>query len=240
LIYREADRVVARDESRRKLWTYYPDTGPLRRALYPKHLEFFAAGAAHRERLFMAANRVGKTEGVGGYETTLHLTGEYPPWWEGRRFERPVAAWVAGKTNETTRDIVQAKLFGRVEGSGAKKRFAGTGLVPGEAIGGSTWRGAFPDLADTVAVRHAGGGWSTLGLKSYQQGRGAFEGTEQDVVWLDEEPPLDVYVECLVRTMTTDGLVMVTFTPLEGMSDVVMSFLESERAGPSASLGAGA
>jgi phage terminase large subunit-like protein len=51
------------------------------------------------------------------------------------------------------------------------------------------------------------------------------------VVWLDEEPPLDVYVECLVRTMTTGGLVMVTFTPLEGMSDVVMSFLESQREG---------
>ena len=46
--------------------------------------------------------------------------------------------------------------------------------------------------------------------------------------------------------MTTDGLVMVTFTPLEGMSDVVMSFLEGGkmpeqgREGPSASLGAGA
>jgi phage terminase large subunit-like protein len=80
-----------------------------------------------------------------------------------------------------------------------------------------------------VAVRHASGGLSTLGLKSYQQGRGAFEGTEQDLVWLDEEPPLDVYVECLVRTMTTGGLVMVTFTPLEGMSDVVTSFLEAER-----------
>ncbi|WP_428659365.1 terminase large subunit domain-containing protein [Reyranella sp.] len=174
----------------------------------------------------MAANRVGKTEGVGRYETVLHLTGAYPPWWVGRRFDRPINAWVAGKTNETTRDIVQAKLFGRVEGSGGKKRFSGTGLVPGDAIESCAWRGAFPDLADTVSIRHAGGGISTLGLKSYQQGRGAFEGTEQDVVWLDEEPPLDVYVECLVRTMTTDGLVMVTFTPLEGMSDVVMSFLE--------------
>src|SRR5258706_11323160 len=90
-IHREADRRVARDESRRKLWSYYPDSGPLRRELYPKHLQFFAAGALHRERLFMAANRVGKTEGVGGYETTLHLTGVYPPWWEGRRFERPIA-----------------------------------------------------------------------------------------------------------------------------------------------------
>jgi phage terminase large subunit-like protein len=41
-----------------------------------------------------------------------------------------------------------------------------------------------------------------------------------------------VYVECVVRTMTTGGLVLVTFTPLEGMSEVVLSFLESERAGP--------
>jgi hypothetical protein len=32
-IWREADRLVARDEGRRKLGTYYPDTGPLRRAL---------------------------------------------------------------------------------------------------------------------------------------------------------------------------------------------------------------
>jgi phage terminase large subunit-like protein len=101
--------------------------------------------------------------------------------------------------------------------------------VPGDSIADCSWRGAFPDLADTVAVRHASGGLSTLGLKSYQQGRGAFEGTEQDVVWLDEEPPLDVYVECLVRTMTTGGLVLVTFTPLEGMSDVVLSFLDPQR-----------
>ena len=151
-----------------------------------------------------------------------------------RRFDRPVSAWAAGKTNETTRDIVQAKLFGRVEGSGVKKPFAGTGLVPGDAIEGCSWRGAFPDLADTVAIRHVGGGVSTLGIKSYQQGRGAFEGTEQDVVWLDEEPPLEVYVECLVRTMTTGGLVMVTFTPLEGMSEVVTSFLQAQGDGAGA------
>src|SRR5579859_2050394 len=114
----EINRRLTSDEKRRKLWTYYPDEGPLRRELYPKHLQFFRGGARHRERLFMAANRVGKTEGVGGYETTLHLTGLYPPWWEGRRFDGPVDWWAAGKTNETTRDIVQMKLFGKVEGSG--------------------------------------------------------------------------------------------------------------------------
>ena len=30
------------------------------------------------ERAMMAANRVGKTWGAGGYETALHLTGRYP------------------------------------------------------------------------------------------------------------------------------------------------------------------
>ena len=71
---------------RSKLREFYPETGPLRRELYPRHLEFFAAGRKHRERLMLAANRVGKTEGVGGYEVALHLTGAYPDWWPGRRF----------------------------------------------------------------------------------------------------------------------------------------------------------
>jgi phage terminase large subunit-like protein len=68
----------------------------------------------------------------------------------------------------------------------------------------------------------------TLGLKSYQQGRGSFEGTSLHVIWLDEEPPVDVYGECLIRTATTNGIIMLTFTPLEGLSDVVMSFLPME------------
>lgn len=222
---KELQQRITRADGRRKLWSYYPDEGPLRRELYAKHLKFFRGGVEHRERLFMAANRVGKTEGVGGYETTVHLTGEYPEWWEGRRFDRPVEWWAAGKTNETTRDIVQAKLFGKVEGSGPTKRFAGNGLIPGDNIGDVGWRGGFPDLADTVQIKHKAG-WSTLGIKSYQQGRGSFEGTEKDGIWLDEEPPLDIYTECLVRTMTTNGLIMITFTPLEGMSETVLSFLE--------------
>lgn len=214
-----------RRKAGRKLLTYYPDDGPLRRELYPKHLEFFAAGAKYRERLMLAGNRVGKTEGVGGYETTLHLTGQYPAWWQGKRFDRPTRVWASGKTNETTRDIVQAKLCGPVTWRDNKKSVAGTGLIPAESIGATAWKSGVQDLIDVLHVKHVSGGWSMLGLKSYQQGRGSFEGTEQDVIWLDEEPPLDVYAECLVRTMTTKGVVLLTFTPLEGLSDVVLSFL---------------
>lgn len=222
-----AIKELQRRDLRRKLYTYYPDTGPLRRELYIKHMEFFSAGALYRERLALAANRVGKSEGIGGYETALHLTGLYPEWWNGRRFKKAISSWAAGKTNTTTRDIIQAKLFGQVvtdEVTG-KKSFSGTGLIPGDCIGKVTWKSGFQDLADSIKVKHVSGGWSTIGLKSYEQGRGSFEGTEQAVIWLDEEPPLEVYTECLVRTMTTNGLIILTFTPLEGLSDVVLSFL---------------
>jgi phage terminase large subunit-like protein len=208
------------------LYDYYPDNGPLRRELYPKHMEFFRAGHDYRERCFMAGNRIGKTEGAGGYETALHLTGDYPYWWEGREFDKPVKFWAAGKTNETTRDIVQFKLFGEVKGSGANKRVSGTGLIPGELIGDISWKQGVADLIDKVEIRRADGrGTSILGLKSYQQGRGAFEGTEQDGIWLDEEPPIDIYGECLIRTATTNGLIYITFTPLEGMSETVLQFI---------------
>ena len=76
----------AQYEAGRKLWQYFPDDGPYRRALYSKHLAFFAAGAHYPMRLMLKGNRVGGTEGFG-CELTYHLTGDYPPWWEGKRFD---------------------------------------------------------------------------------------------------------------------------------------------------------
>jgi phage terminase large subunit-like protein len=207
-----------RRTERRKITTYYPDEGPLRRELYPKHCEFFAAGPKYRERLILAANRVGKTEGVGGYELALHLTGDYPAWWQGRRFSRPISAWAAGDTGITVRDILQKKLLGPVGNWG-------TGLILGDRIVRTVRSSGIADKLDSVFIRHASGGSSTLTLKSYDQRRESFQGTEQDVIWLDEEPPLDIYTECLMRTMTNNGMIMLTFTPLLGMSEVVLAFL---------------
>ena len=216
--------------SGKKLWTYFKDEGDLRRELYKKHLEFFQAGTKYRERLVMAGNRVGKTESIGGYETTLHLTGLYPDWWNGRRFDKPIRAWVAGKTNETSRDIVQTKLFGAVSWRDGKKTFAGDGLVPRDCIGEITWKQCVQNMADTVMVKHKSG-WSVVGIKSYQQGRGSFEGTEREWIWLDEEPPQDIYTESLTRTMTTRGGVVLTFTPLEGTTEVVDDFVKKSAEG---------
>ena len=202
------------------------------RHLYKKHMEFFRLGATTRARCFMAANRVGKTFSAGGYEMTCHLTGRYPEWWEGKRFRHPIRGWACGKSNETTRDIVQTTLLGDIEYQGARKMVDGSGVIPRECIGTMpgqiTWKQGVADLIDTIRIKHSSGGWSKLGFKSYQQGRGSFEGTAQHVVWDDEEPPMDVYNEQVIRTATTKGIIMVTFTPLEGMSDVVQQFLPDD------------
>ncbi|MEO5368522.1 MAG: terminase family protein [Magnetococcus sp. DMHC-1] len=209
---------LLQDQKERKITTYYPATGALSREKYPKHMAFFAAGSHNRERLMMAANRVGKTEGVGGYEVALHLTGLYPEWWPGRRFKEPVRVWVAGDTAKTVRDIIQLKLLG-------KPGEFGTGLLPRKALIETRHKQGVADAVDTVTVRHVSGGTSRLVFLSYDQGRTAFQGTEQEVVWLDEEPPMAIYTECLIRTMTTDGMVICTFTPLQGISDVVKYYL---------------
>jgi phage terminase large subunit-like protein len=182
-------------------------------------MAFFAAGARHQERCMMAANRIGKTFGLGGYETTLHLTGLYPDWWQGYRFAQPIETWAASNTAETTRDIVQAALMGPIGE-------LGTGLIPGDAIlGEPSKRSGVTGAFDTARIRHVCGGASLLGFKSFDQGRRRFQGTAKHVIWLDEEPPADVYDECMMRVMTTDGLMLCTFTPLLGLTEIALRFM---------------
>lgn len=209
---------LQRRSTERKLYGYYPDEGPLRRELYTKHLKFFEAGALRRQRLMLAANRVGKTEGVGLYEMTLHLTGEYPEWWVGKRFNKAIQAWAAGDSGPTVKEILQFKLLGPL-------LTPGQGLLPATNIHKIVRKSGVPDAVDTVYVKHKSGGLSQLTFKAYEQGVEAFQGTEKDVILLDEEPPMDIYTECLMRTMTNNGSIMCTFTPLLGMSEVVLYFL---------------
>lgn len=222
--YIEADEDYRRFNKKKLL---FPDTGPLRRELYTKHMEFFRVGAQYPERTFMAGNRVGKTV-AGGYETECHLTGDYPDWWEGHRFRARSRVWVAGDTNETTRDILQLELLGEIGFRGNRKMPDGSGLIPRDAIGDVTWKSGVPNLIDTVTIKHKCGNQSLLGFKSYDQGRRVFQGTAKELIWLDEEGPEDVYGECLMRTATTRGLIMCTYTPLNGLSELVLSFLPQE------------
>lgn len=212
-------------KKRSRMASYYPDKGQFPRSAYTKHLAFFEAGARFRERAFIGGNRTGKTV-LGAYEITCHLTGRYPVWWRGKHFNRPTKCWAAGDTSKTVKEILQSCLLG-------DPGQTGTGMIPGEAIIKVTARTGVAEAVDTVYVRHISGRASVLTFKSYDQRREAFQGTAQDHIWLDEECPQDIYTECLMRTMTTAGSVALTFTPLMGLTDVVLSFL------PGGSPGAG-
>lgn len=221
MLYRLLKEKEARQLTGGHLVKIWPDYGDLSWDKYPKHMEFLAAGTKFRERFFSAANRAGKSL-TGAYEAACHLSGQYPAWWPGRKFDHPIEMWAAGDTSQTTRDIVQKELLGP-PGS------EGTGMIAVELLANLKKKAGVPDAIESFKVRHISGGWSYCGFKSYDQGRRSFQGTAKHFIFLDEEPPLDVYGECLIRTATTDGMIIVTATPLRGLTPFVQNFMEQAR-----------
>lgn len=212
LALREAAE-IAKELDRRRRTNRLRDYSP-----YPKQAEFHAA--RERECLFMAGNQLGKTV-AGAAEASMHLTGEYPDWWAGPRFSRPITMLAGSESYELTRDGVQRLLIGPP----AAEEEWGTGYIPQRCIRDRTRRSGVSNALDSVTVKHVSGGVSSLLFKAYEQGRGKWQANTVDYVWFDEEPPEDVYFEGITRTNATGGLVRVTFTPLKGMSDVVARYL---------------
>ncbi len=201
----------------RKKYQQFYDFAP-----YPRQMDFLAAGRTKRERLLIAGNQNGKTH-TGAYEAACHLTGDYPSWWRGRRFEKPTKGWIAGETSLVVRDVQQKKLCGE---PGVDELF-GTGMIPKDLfVDKPSLARGITDAYDTIQVRHKSGGVSVARFKSYEQGRTKFQGESIDWGWADEEPPEDVYAELLTRTVATGGMCFMTFTPLKGRSSVVMRFLD--------------
>ena len=177
------------------------------------------------EGLYVCANGVvthncGKTWS-SAYEIAMHLTGLYPDWWQGKRWSRGVTGWALGQSMESTRDTIQRLVLGR-------PGEWGTGTIPADLILGQPKRAqGVADCVDCVFVRHVSGGTSRLYFKSCEKGREKLQGETLDFAALDEEPPIDIYIEVLTRTNATRGIVWITFTPLLGMSEVVRMFLQN-------------
>jgi len=187
-------------------------------------------GATCGQVLDMCANQVGKTEGLR-FEIAYHSTGRYPSWWTGRVFKKPLLIWACGTTNELTRDVLQDKLFGDPAtfpesfgtGSIAKKYLDVNKVVKKPQV---------PNAFAQVPVKHITGGWSTIIMKSYDAKKRAFMSKAVDIIALDEEPPVDIMSSCLVRMVNKpNSLLKMTFTPENGMTDVVSQFMTDLRPG---------
>ena len=97
------------------------------------------------------------------------------------------------------RDGVQRTLLGEPK----DKNQWGTGLIPGDKVVDWSLRQGLADACDSILVKHVSGGISTIGFKSYDQGREKWQSETLDWTWLDEEPPQDIYTEALTRTNAT-------------------------------------
>lgn len=183
---------------------------------YAKQKLFHSLGATKRERMLLAGNRVGKTFSAAT-EVSFHLTGYYPDWWEGARFKKAARWGIGSKTAELTRDGAQKMLLGPFG------RF-GTGTIPKAAIIDYKLARGIPEAVDIFRVKHASGGVSEGVFKAYADGREKWQADEWQGVWLDEEPPEDIKSEASARTAVTSGPIILTLTPLLGMSNVVRQF----------------
>lgn len=180
------------------------------------------------EKAAITANQVGKTTSAA-MEVAMHLTGQYPDWYKGIRFRVPVDWIVAGNTNEVTRDICQNELFGDPKDD---KKF-GTGAVPLHLIGKKERKPGVPNALETVQVKHVPSGrWSAVTFKCYEQGPKKFMGLRSNGGWLDEEPPEEILSQVRRSVFAKNpSLILLTFTPEEGVTKVVHQFMDYPQKG---------
>ena len=195
---------------------------------YPYQQKFHKTGSEANQRLLMAANRIGKSFS-GAAEMSYHLTGLYPDWWEGRRYDKPITAWAGGVSNETTRDIVQYELLGSPDDPDA----FGSGAIPKSKIIKTERKPGVPNAKSVALIQHVTGGNSSLHFKAYEMGVDKWQGRSVDCIWLDEEPSRELYSQAVTRTLDRKGMVYMTFTPESGMTETVASFMNNLQPGQS-------
>jgi len=208
----------------------FPAEGPFSRTRYSKHMQFFKAGATHRFRVLGGGNGSGKSFTVST-ELDFHMTGEYPDWWEGYRFKKSIKVWVICESGSLWRDSMQQALLGSVGEE------LGTGLIRKDLIHDTKSMPGVPGAIGQIMTKHKSGGVSSVTVKTFEMGRNQFQAANLDLLIFDEEPPEDIYSECVMRTRGVEGVrapgrVMMAFTPLKGLSEVVLRYLPNGRFPP--------
>lgn len=161
---------------------------------HEKQVEFHSSDA--QKRLFLGGNRSGKTVG-GGTEAVMWLTGKH------KYLETPPPP-IRGR-------CVSVDFLNGVEKI-VKPEIAR--WMPSSELKGGSWETAFNKELRTLTLANE----SFLEFMSYDQDVDKFAGTSRHFIWFDEEPPRDIYIECLQRLLDVNGKFWMTLTPVDGMS----------------------
>lgn len=156
-----------------------------------------------KNRWVFGGNRTGKTE-CGAVETVWLLRGIHP----FRQNRKNVSGWVVSVSYEVQREVAQQKILSYLSPEWISDIVMQSGRKDNPHNG----------VIDTIEIKNVFGGTSRLSFKSADQGREKFQGASLDFVWFDEEPPKDIYEECLMRILDRKGDLFCTMTPLKGLS----------------------
>ena len=159
-------------------------------------------------------NRSGKTE-IGGAIAAAYFLGK--KYFEGERAwewvkdlpiddSRPRNIWVVGLDFNAIRDIIWREKLrqGRTHPA----------FIPNESD---------PTIKkiNDADFQIFGSDGSVITGKSADSGRDKFQGASVDLVWIDEEPEVEIFDECYQRTVDCGGRLLVTLTPLKDISSGV-------------------
>ena len=158
-----------------------------------------------RNRWVFGGNRSGKTQ-CGAAEAVWLARGTHPY----RKNRKDVFGWVVSLTTQVQRDVAQQKILYYLRPDWIVDIVMQSGRKDNPSRG----------IIDQIVVKNALGGTSVIGFKSCDQGREKFQGSSLDFVWFDEEPPEDIYEECLMRVLDKEGDIFGTMTPLKGLTFV--------------------
>ena len=170
-----------------------------------------------RNRWVFGGNRSGKTE-CGAVEAIWMARGIHPY----RRNRKDVFGWVVSLSQQVQRDVAQSKILHYLPKNWIADIVMLSGRKDSPASG----------IIDQIKLKNVFGGISTIGFKSCDQGREKFQGASLDFVWFDEEPPRDIYEECLMRVMDRKGDIFGTMTPLKGRTFVYNEIYLNARRNP--------
>ena len=174
---------------------------------HTKQMVFHADTASNR--WIFGGNRTGKTQ-CGAMEAVLWALCIHPH----RNLRNATEGWVVSLSTRFGRDVAQRKILKYLNDKSKDNKVIKEVVM----LKGSK---DYPErgVIDYMLIKNQFGTDSKISFKSCDQGREKFQGEGLDWVWFDEEPPEDIYEECLLRTLDKAGsAIWGTMTPLKGKS----------------------
>lgn len=168
-------------------------------------VEFFKLCKEKREIAYFAGNKSGKTHCGAKFIAQAALGPAAARYGQEVIYDEPIDVWVGSVDYKIQRESAQREIDFFIPKREVKKCWT---LQNG--------------IYDRIELHNG----STIGFKTYEQGRKSWQGPKRHIVWFDEEPPEEIIKEGMARLIGRNAKLIFTMTPLLGQTIVFRKFVE--------------